>query len=396
VGRLVAGTAFLTVVAVGLMGFGADAVRTEVRGATAEAQTATSDAPAALSSIAGVDPTSGVSMPAPPSSVAPSTPAPAPVPATSAPAAPGALAPPTGTTIAAPSVAAALQAAADVPVGCPSAAPAAAGSTVAVTLASGGRERALRLRLPSGYRPDRTWPLVLVFHGFGGSAESAQAGFGFDRIADAQGVVVAYPQGTDSGTGGKGWSTFGRRAGAAGVDDVVFVRDALDLVGTRVCVDTRRVFATGMSNGGGMAALLACRLADRVAAVAPVAGAYYPIPGGCRPSRPVAVLAFHGAGDVVVPFAGDPAWALPPVAEWTRGWAERNGCRGDKAVFLQVPGASGEGWNDCQAGAQVGTIRLEAFGHNWPVGPPQSVRNAGVDAADTIWGFFAHHPGPGA
>ncbi|MFG1815174.1 alpha/beta hydrolase family esterase [Kribbella sp. NPDC049174] len=92
---------------------------------------------------------------------------------------------------------------------------------------------------------------------------------------------------------------------AAGVDDVKFTADLLDKLEGELCVDTDAVYAAGKSNGAGFTAILACELADRIAAIAPVAGAFYQPGKRCAPSRPVPVLDIHGTGDTTIPSGGD-------------------------------------------------------------------------------------------
>jgi polyhydroxybutyrate depolymerase len=101
--------------------------------------------------------------------------------------------------------------------------------------------------------------------------------------------------------------------------------------------------AAGFSAGGGVVALAACALAGRIASAAIVAGALYTEPGECRPSRPVPVLAIHGTNDEVVADGGrrpTVEWplAMLPMPAWLGEWATRDGCPGDAAVFLQLPG----------------------------------------------------------
>jgi polyhydroxybutyrate depolymerase len=298
----------------------------------------------------------------------PSAPAPAPAPAATAPAATV-----SSTTTPAPvttldQAAAATTTATREPV-CPSAAP---GDTT-IRLTSGGVERTALVHPPSGYDATTPSPMVIDLHGHGGNSKAAQNKHGFDAKADRNGVIMVYPQGVEQLDGRNGWSTGAANRDPGTVDDLVFVGDLLDELSRLYCVDRQRTFATGHSNGGGMTGLLACALADRFVAFAPVSGAFYPAerrlgPAGCSPGRAVPILEIHGTADQVVPYGGGGEFL--PIPEWTAGWAGRNGCTGSAV--------SGERtvWTGCDA--PVEHIAVAGAEHEYPPG-----------SADAVWDFFS-------
>jgi polyhydroxybutyrate depolymerase len=218
-----------------------------------------------------------------------------------------------------------------------------------LSVSSGGLDREVLLHLPGGVAPIDPAPLVLAFHGYGSGPYDQEYLSDLSVVADGAGFVVAYPSG--SGTP--------LRWDLSGDVDTAFVADLLEVLGTTMCLDERRIAATGFSMGGGLANVLGCRLADRIAAIAPVAGVQGPaIEGTCAPSRPVPVLAFHGVLDPAVPYAGGilpddvwegkeagpvEAWAAAWAAEWVRpraGGQPRVG-RGRPAHLVGLPGAGG-------------------------------------------------------
>ena len=119
---------------------------------------------------------------------------------------------------------------------------------------------------------------------------------GYSRLADAERVAVAYA--TASGSRPL-WNVTDHIPGHA--QDVAYLRAVIPAVVKAACADPGRVGVTGVSNGGGMSARMACDAADLVAAAAPVAGGYGALPD-CHPSRPVPILEIHGTADQVVPY----------------------------------------------------------------------------------------------
>ena len=223
-----------------------------------------------------------------------------------------------------------------------------------------GEERSYLLDAPAG-PADLPRPVVLAFHGFRDSARAFRSWTGWTEIARSDGAIVVHPEGREGvellGTTGRGWDLFPDQQ-----HDARFVRALLDELERDRCIDRRRVFATGMSNGGFFASLLGCTLADRLAAVAAVAGAM-PL-GDCRPARAVPVLLIHGSADRVV----EPA-TVRAARAW---WAHADGC----------DGTDGDG---CVRGTGCAADVIECEGpeaHRWP-----------ADATARIWRFFEGHPG---
>ena len=227
--------------------------------------------------------------------------------------------------------------------------------------------------------------LIVDLHGLTGTPQGQADLSGLREVAEQEGFVVAHPAGSAGA-----WDAFADRAA-----DVAFLRAVVADVSRRVDVDPVRVYATGMSNGGGMAHRLACDASDLFAAVAPVAGAYL-FDVDCAPPRPVPILAFHGTDDRVVPFTGA-GTALPDITEWAGSWAARNGC--DTAPVSERLAADVERltWPGCDAGADVVLVVVEGGRHGWPGtdNPRRSdATTSSIDASSLIWEFFASHPMP--
>ncbi len=202
-----------------------------------------------------------------------------------------------------------------------------------------------------------------------------------------------YPQGVVGPDGKNGWSTYGKRDPS--VNDVLFFSDLLTTLQQRLCVDAQRIYATGISNGGGMTNLLACQLSGRIAAFAPVAAAIYPIPGGCHPTRPVPYMEFHGTSDPLVSYNGRPVLQFLPVMQTMQDWAKRDSCTSGLSTFFQQADVTGLKWTNCQGGVTVQHYRIDRGGHTWPGAtipePVLGVTTHTISATPLGWQFFQHY-----
>ena len=169
--------------------------------------------------------------------------------------------------------------------------PATAGS-VTYSLQSGGHTREVIVHVPASYSGKTKVPLVLNLHGSESTAQAQEVFSGMDATSDADGFIVAYPQALIPAAGGYEWNIpgvplpGGQNAPANAANDVTFLTGLVRSLAAKYCVDTRQVYATGMSGGGRMASQLACDASQTFAAVAPVAGLRFPSsarpPGRCR------------------------------------------------------------------------------------------------------------------
>jgi len=256
------------------------------------------------------------------------------------------------------------------------------------TLSSGGEERQYLVHLPPNPGRDPL-PLILNFHGFSSNAAEQQALSGMSTLADEAGFIVVYPQALGDPP------TWRIGPGENVEKDAAFVEDMVDRLESDFSIDSARIYATGISNGGGMVHRLGCDQADRFAAIAPVSGAYL-LSEVCQPSRPLPVLAFHGTRDRIVPYDGA-GKVLPPIPAWAARWAERNGCTGAAASFYEQGVVSGEIWTGCDEGATVILYTIDGGGHIWPGSgllPGVELPSDDIDASRTIWEFFQKHPHP--
>jgi polyhydroxybutyrate depolymerase len=244
-------------------------------------------------------------------------------------------------------------------------------------------EREVRVHAPrDAYRPR---PLVLALHGAGGSGAAFANDTGFSRLADREHFLVAYPS---AGASTAFWNISGK---AGPPNDVEGLERSLDALEGAACVDRGRVFVTGVSNGGGMTARLACELSERLAGVASVAGGYRSLPA-CKPQRPLPVLEIHGTGDQVVPYGGQPPDHRGSVARWLAQWRRIDGCHGAATRLRPATGVTEIAWRRCSAGTRVEHVRLDGAAHGWPGGPRTQPPPAPFAATWRTWAFFRTLP----
>ena len=253
-----------------------------------------------------------------------------------------------------------------------------------LSIATPEGERRVRLHAPpAAYRPRA---LVLALHGAGETGAQFARDTGFSRLADRERFLVAYP----SAAGPHAfWNMSGQVAGAP--NDVEALERSLDQLERAACVDRARVFVTGVSNGGGMAARLACDLSERLAGVAAVAGGYRALPP-CKPERSLPVLEIHGTGDQVVPYNGKPPDYRGSVARWLAMWRRIDGCHGRASRIVPATGVTEIAWRACAAGTRVEHVRLDGAAHGWPGGSRTQPPPAPFAATWRTWEFFRSLP----
>ena len=260
-------------------------------------------------------------------------------------------------------------------------------------IALGANHRTAFIHVPSGYRDRTPAPLVLEFHGAGpdASAVSYLRGSPLGRLADRAGFLDVYPQGLRYSNGNLGWNAYGPVLWP--VAELPFLERLIDRVKAMFCVDARRIYASGISNGANMVNYLACRPTARlIAAVAPVAGPMYGQDDGpCAPPRAMAILDIHGVDDPVVPYGGLPSppnrYPLPSVPAWLTGWARLDRCRTTPRVQTVAAGQNLRRWTRCGDGADILAYAVHA-GHGWPA------TLGGRPAAEVVWQFLRAHPLP--
>jgi polyhydroxybutyrate depolymerase len=258
------------------------------------------------------------------------------------------------------------------------------------TLASGGRTRKYILSIPAEYKPSDPAPVILAYHGRRELDSRMETTTEISKLP----VIAIYPEGT-GGTNGSSWEGAPYSTDA---NDVQFTTDLLNDLESKYCVDAGRIYATGISNGGGFTSLLACQLADRIAAFASLSGAYYPqTTTGCEGSAPVPMLEFHGTGDPIIHYDGGVSHgeSYLSVPDFMKRWADKDGCSAIPLRTQPVSGVELQTWQHCKPGTTVQHYRIDGGGHTWPGSPTRSGpgrETPTLPATQIIWMFFQQHP----
>ena len=261
-------------------------------------------------------------------------------------------------------------------------------------------ERTYLVHLPSGFNGSENLPLVIAMHGGFGSADNLQNQSQLGEKADEEHFIVVYPEGVQGGvfdirTWNAGWCC--GHASTTDVDDVGFINALLDKLIDDFPIDTDRIYATGMSNGGFMSYRLACELSHRIAAIAPVAASMSMV--NCSPDRMVPVLDFHSYLDFNVPIEG--GFGIGPSTHYSSPldsvmnvWSDLNACQNENDTIISNNQFTHIAWTNCACNYQVEQYITEDGGHSWPGGQPTPLGDPGsnyINANDVMWEFFERY-----
>jgi polyhydroxybutyrate depolymerase len=280
-------------------------------------------------------------------------------------------------------------------------------------------ERKFHVYTPAFYDKNIQLPLVIVLHGRGGNGESMilVTKKGFNKLADKDGFIVVYPDGIElNWNDGRADEQSKDRAHKENIDDVGFISALIDTMINDYNVDPKRVYVTGISNGAIMSYRLACELADKITAIAPVDGSIpYMLSHDCIPSRPVSVLAINNINDPLVPYDGGYIYGhfhrlnlgkVLSVDESIRFWIHRNSCSPMPVVTEEPDRDPNDGtrvekrlYVNYLDGTEVILYTINGGGHTWPGGfqylPVWLIGRTSrdIDANEVIWNFFRKHIG---
>ena len=304
------------------------------------------------------------------------------------------------------------------------------GSSV-FTLTFDGVQRDYRLHVPPAAAAGQPLPLVLNLHGATQNAQLEEITSDMDPDADQNGYLVAYPDGTRiakvltpdpvAKNAQYGWNA-GQCCGlpvTKHINDVGFLLKVIADIAAKTPVDLRRVYMTGISNGGMMAYAMAAEASGHVAAISSISG-QVEIPM-IHPTRAVPTMEFHSVDDPIAKYNGTPnpnPLLRLSVMQGIDQWVKADGCSTKPHTGSVIVGAAGSisagetatpiTYTHCRSGTEVALWRFTGSGHVWPgsplnMGPKKSWLLAGVgrgiilvNADETMWQFFEKYSLPSA
>jgi polyhydroxybutyrate depolymerase len=266
-----------------------------------------------------------------------------------------------------------------------------------------GLMRTYRLHISPSYSAAKPAALVFALHGGGGNARGMEKLTDFTPISDREGFIIVYPEALNGL-----WKDGVQRTqqDRRNIDDVGYIATLIDTLSKELAIDTARVYATGISNGGHMSNRLATELSNRLAAIGVVGATMEKeYANSHSPDAPVSVIYFHGTADPLRYFggggkAGGNTLAARSMTEW---WVEKNGCP-TTALAETLPDLTDDGtrvkreiYNPCRENSEVAFYTIENGGHTWPGGlqylPENEIGKTSrdINASELMWKFFSQH-----
>jgi polyhydroxybutyrate depolymerase len=275
------------------------------------------------------------------------------------------------------------------------------------------KSRSYSIYIPSTYTPEISSPLLIALHGISGWDLQLMYNTEFNNLAEANGFIVAYPNGNAELVDNKVIRSWNGGSCCAisqrnNSDDLSYINNLIDDVSSRYSINSKRVYLTGHSNGSMLAQKLACQLSNKITAVAVVAGRL--LLDTCSPESPVSILQIYGTADTLNPENGGTTnytlgaytyqFSSRPVMSSVQMLAVANGC---STNFSENKNVSNKDltistWPDCKNGVVVSAIKITGASHAWMGHPPQSADSIKIlgepymklDASKAIWSFLAN------
>ena len=285
-------------------------------------------------------------------------------------------------------------------------------SPVHRTIEHDGATRSFTLHIPADVKPSA--PLLIVMHGYMGSAGEIMDYSGFNDIADREGFIVVYPEGTIDQHGYRFFNVGYDDHATSTVDDLGFISSLTSDLQKRLDVSPERTFIAGMSNGGDMAYFIACNHSELYGAMASVTGILMEhIHDECIPAKPLPVLQIHGTDDTISYFDGDmenkAGWgAYLSVSQTVQYWVEASGLTEKEVIFVDdrdqedATAVLFERFFSPNSRNEVWFYSVQGGGHRWPMEnltkqqELQAIEfygltNRDISASHEVWGFFEQY-----
>ena len=251
-------------------------------------------------------------------------------------------------------------------------------------LSHDGLARQFIVYVPTNYNTDTDYPLMINFHGFGGTASDFVETADMRSLAESENFIVVYPQGTLLG-GYPHWNSSAPSSdNKSSVDDIGFVEALIENISSTYSINENRIYAAGYSNGGFMSYYLACN-STKFAAIGSVAGTMIDDSyQNCNALIPTAMINIHGTADSVVLYEGDSygSTAIKDVVTW---WKNFNSCLNEDVLTNQNGSIEQQIFYDDSGNPYVQHIKIYDGGHYWS----DKLNFNGKNTSELIWDFVS-------
>jgi polyhydroxybutyrate depolymerase len=256
-----------------------------------------------------------------------------------------------------------------------------------------GGDRPVVLEVPKAYDGSKSWPLLILLHGYSASGFIEESYLQLKPLVDEYGVLLAAPDGTVNSRNLEFWNATDACCDLdhSGVDDVGYISGLIDEIKGTYNVDPKRVYVMGHSNGGYMSYRMACDHAEKIAGIVVLAGATWLDTSRCAPSRPVSVLHVHGNQDTQVLYGGasDYPGAMQSVADWAHydhcGTTTTAGDPIDLDTALAGAETTTAHYDGCPPGIGVELWTIQGGSH---------IPNFSSAFREKTWAWLLAHPAP--
>jgi polyhydroxybutyrate depolymerase len=243
------------------------------------------------------------------------------------------------------------------------------------------------LVVPKSYKPNIPTPVVVVWHALSSDPDEARSVINLDENGEKNGVINVFPESADKlwdvGSCCRDQATMFDAVNAAR-DELVFAKELVADVESKVCVDRKRIYTHGFSNGGMMSQMLACKAADIFAAAAPTASTLTIPQDECKPTRPISIFMINGTADALVGYDATAFAEGITVPETFKMWSTLNKCTGEPVETLNKGQATCETYNKCAAGVVVTMCTVQDMGHCLPGMKTESDTSCGTRNANLL------------
>ena len=241
--------------------------------------------------------------------------------------------------------------------------------------------------IPDSYDSEIDYPLMFVFHGFGGIATQFINNADMRDLAESNNFIVVYPQGLDLGGTGSHWNCSNPSAdNKSDVDDIGFIENLIDqLILDYPVIDSKRIYAAGYSNGGFMSYYLACN-SKKFAAIGSVAGTMLDDSyQSCNANFPTAMINIHGTNDFDVPYDGNTYYpSIPEVVDW---WKNFNNTPNEDLLTNQDGSIEQYKYYNDAGDIYVEHIKIIGGDHYWD----DKLNYEGKNTSGLIWDFVSSY-----